>query len=126
MWEEDEHHSARHRAARRAGIVWLCVLVTLGDAFAAGIWTRPGGGMTYVLAVDPSQRGTIYAGTGRGGIFESTDAGKSWRRLTRSRRPRRIRALVADGTGRIYASDADGRLLERAKGDERWRVVDVG
>ncbi|HJQ82437.1 MAG TPA: hypothetical protein VKA21_00060, partial [Candidatus Binatia bacterium] len=102
----------------------MCLVVTIAAALAAGVWTAPGGGMTFALAVDPGHPGTVYAGTGRGGIFESTDAGQSWRRLTRSRRPARIRALAVDGTGTAWASDADGRLVKRGATADAWDVVE--
>jgi photosystem II stability/assembly factor-like uncharacterized protein len=108
------------------GSALLSVLVTFQSAIAAGLWDRPGGGIVFALATDPSKPATVYGGTARGGIFESTNAGKNWRRVTRVRRPGRIRALAVDGGGRIYVSDADGRLLESTDAGESWSVADSG
>jgi photosystem II stability/assembly factor-like uncharacterized protein len=112
--------------ATPAGRALLCVLVAFQNAIAAGIWERPGGGMTLALAVDPSRPRTVYAGTARGGIFESTNAGKTWRRLVYSRRAGRIKALAVDRAGTIYAGGADGRLLESTDAGESWAVVNTG
>src|SRR5438128_5862503 len=100
--------------------------LALGALLTAGIWTGAGGGMTFALAVHPSRPGTVYAGTERGGVFESPNAGRSWRRLTRSQRRGRIKALAVDGAGTVYLSDADGRLLRSMETRESWSVVDGG
>src|SRR5213594_468513 len=102
------------------GSALLCMLVASQSAIAAGIWQRPGGGMAFALAVASSKPGTAYAGTERGGIFASTNAGRSWRRLVRSRRPARIKALAAGRAGTIYASDADGRFLVSMDAGGSW------
>src|SRR5438128_4113439 len=106
-----------------AGIALVCLLIV--SAGAAGIWQRPGGGMTFALAVASSKPGTVYAGTERGGIFASTNAGRNWRRLLRGRRPARIKALAADRAGTLYVSDADGRLLVSLGGGATWSAGDA-
>jgi photosystem II stability/assembly factor-like uncharacterized protein len=87
------------------------------------IWERPGGGMTFTLAVDPSRPGTVYAGTARGGIFASTNRGKNWRRLMFSWRAGRIMALAVDGAGRVYAGLGDGRVLESTDAGGSWTAA---
>lgn len=87
------------------------------------IWQRPGGGMTFMLAVDPTRPGTVYAGTARGGIFVSTNRGKNWRRLHFSWQSGRITGLVVDRAGTVYAGRADGRLLESTDAGATWTVA---
>lgn len=111
-------------AGRAAGLA-LCTLVAPQITAAAGIWGRPGGGIAFALAVDPSRLGTVYAGTAGGGIFQSTDAGKSWRRLTRVKRRDRITALAVDGAGTVFAADAHGSVMKSADAGTSWTVVDV-
>jgi photosystem II stability/assembly factor-like uncharacterized protein len=87
------------------------------------IWERPGGGMTFALAVDPSRPGTVYAGTAHGGIFASTNRGRSWRRLMFSWRAGRVMCLAVDGAGRVYAAFADGRIKESTDAGGSWKVA---
>ena len=104
----------------------LCVLIASRSAIAARIWEAPGGGMVFALAVSRARPRTVYAGTARGGIFVSSNAGRTWRRLTRTRRPQRVKALAIDGTGTLYAADIDGRILVSTDGGEGWSVRDSG
>ena len=43
-----------------------------------GIRNRPEGGSISALAIDPITASTLYIGTSNGGLFKSTDGGKSW------------------------------------------------
>jgi photosystem II stability/assembly factor-like uncharacterized protein len=104
----------------------LAAIVERVASAAEGILTRPGGGIAFVLAVDPKTAGTIYAGAARGGIFQSTDAGKTWRRLARSPRPARINALAVDGTGRLLAGIDRGGVFQSTDSLERWILVATG
>jgi photosystem II stability/assembly factor-like uncharacterized protein len=60
-------------------------------------WRRSGLGRTPVLAVavDPSEAGTLYAGT-TAGVLKSTNAGATWQRLHGTLDGARIRALAID------------------------------
>jgi photosystem II stability/assembly factor-like uncharacterized protein len=60
-------------------------------------WRRSGLGRTPVLAVavDPSEAGTLYAGT-NAGLLKSTDAGATWRRLHGALDGARVGALAID------------------------------
>jgi photosystem II stability/assembly factor-like uncharacterized protein len=60
-------------------------------------WRRSGLGRTPVLAVapDPSEAGTLYAGT-NAGVLKSTNAGATWQRLHGTLDGARIRALAID------------------------------
>lgn len=59
------------------------VLGTLlcGAAHAGvNVWTNsgPGGGRVLCVAADPTNPGTVYAGTAFGGLFKSVDGGANW------------------------------------------------
>jgi photosystem II stability/assembly factor-like uncharacterized protein len=60
-------------------------------------WRRSGLGRTPVLAVaaDPSEAGTLYAGT-NAGVLKSTNAGATWQRLHGPLDGARVRALAID------------------------------
>ena len=87
------------------------------------IWEKPGGGMTFTLAIDPSRRHTVYAGTGRGGIFVSTDRGRSWRRVMFSWRAGRIMTVAVDRHGTVYAGREDGRIIRSTDRGETWKTI---
>src|SRR2546427_6914130 len=65
------------------GVLLGASLVTSSMTAEGGInsWTStngPNGGSIRALAVDPVTPATLYAGTGGGGVFKSTDGGGSW------------------------------------------------
>jgi photosystem II stability/assembly factor-like uncharacterized protein len=104
----------------------FCSLALAQRAHAESYWAGPGGGLVLTLAADPMRAGTVYAGTGRGGIFQSTDAGKTWRRLTRGPRPTWIKAVAVEGTGRVFAAIDVGGVLESTDSLEHWTRVPTG
>jgi photosystem II stability/assembly factor-like uncharacterized protein len=61
------------------------------------------------LAIDPGHRATLYAGTG-GGVYTSTDAGKSWRTLNTGLSVHDVRALALDA-GTLYAGTWGGGVV---------------
>src|SRR5256885_10222887 len=64
------------------GVLLGALLVTSSRTVEGGInsWTSngPEGGSIRALAIDPMTPGTLYAGTGGGGVFKSTNGGGSW------------------------------------------------
>jgi len=102
----------------------LTLLLTFHPAVAAEMWGRPGGGLTYVLAVDPRTPRVAYGGTGHGGIFETTNGGRAWTKLPARRRRGRVRAVAADRTGTVYAAAEDGALRKLLPGAPEWVVAD--
>ena len=90
------------------------------------MWAKPGGGMTFALAVDPTKPGTVYAGTERGGIFKSIDAGRTWRRLRFSWQSGRVVTVAVDGGGTVYAGREDGSFLKSTDGGESWNSIALG
>src|SRR5271169_6103205 len=80
--------SRTKRSYRKA--VFYCLLL-LSPAFLGWAnpvraqWSSAGpqGGEVLALAIDPVNPQTVYAGTG-GGIYKSTNRGKSWQLLNQS------------------------------------------
>src|SRR5437016_7880235 len=64
------------------GVLLSALLVTSSMTAERGInsWTNTGpeGGSIVALAIDPMTPATLYAGTGWGGVFKSTNGGGSW------------------------------------------------
>src|SRR5215472_10670634 len=56
----------------------LLLIHTLGPLGPAMASVGPFGGNVGPVAVDPSDPRTIYAGTGGGGVFKSTNGGTNW------------------------------------------------
>jgi hypothetical protein len=58
--------------------------VSAGDTAETNVWTSigPDGGIIYTLAIDPKTPTTLYAGIDDGGVFKSTDGGRSWSAVT--------------------------------------------
>jgi Beta-propeller repeat len=71
------------------------------------------------FAFDPSQPGTVYAGSVREGLFKTTDDGATWTRANLP--PQRIYAIAAqDAT--VFAA-GDGGLCRSRDHGETWTVV---
>jgi hypothetical protein len=111
---------------------------------AGGVWKTTNGGTSWLplddflaniavtcLALDPSNPGTIYAGTGEGffnadgvrgaGIFKSTDAGAHWTRLTATASNSNF-FFVND----IVVSNVNAQHVYAATGTGVWRSLDGG
>ncbi len=91
-----------------------------GDIFKSGdggaSWAPLGNDFTNltvnVLAVDPSNRERLFAGTLEGGVFESIDAGSTWAAINPGLRNPTVRALAIGGSpSRIFAG-TDGGVYE--------------
>ena len=118
--------------------------VMYAAAVAGGIWKTTDGGSSWAplndflaniavicMALDPSNPGTIYAGTGEGyfnadgvrgaGIFKSTDAGAHWTRL-----PATISNSNFFFVNDIVVSPANGQHVYAATRTGVWRSLDGG
>jgi hypothetical protein len=69
------------------------------------------------LAVDPTDSKHAVA-AGEGGLYESTDEGRSWKRLAQ-----RIGLLAWPSPERLYLVDGDGAVRRSADEGKRWRNV---
>ncbi len=90
------------------------------------------------LAIDPRRGSTVFAGTTRGGIFRSTDAGKSWQRVaTRHGEPKTepgnalpYAALAIEidplHPNTVYAASSTGGVLKSTDGGTTWATANTG
>jgi photosystem II stability/assembly factor-like uncharacterized protein len=90
------------------------------------------------LAIDPHRSNTVFAGTTRGGIFRSTDAGRSWQRVaTEHGEPKRepgnafpysVLAIVVDPIHHdtVYAASSTGGVLKSTDGGTTWGTTNNG
>ena len=82
--------------------------------------------VVFVLAPHPTEKGTLFAGTERTGVWKSTDWGVNWEPSSRGIVPTRIYALSQSPVGNntlyagtnsgLYASRDDGATWESATG----------
>jgi photosystem II stability/assembly factor-like uncharacterized protein len=80
------------------------------------------------LAVDPTDAGVLYLGTGgwvgQGyGVYKSTDGGESWLAANQGMLDYRISALALDPTQpqTVYAGGDNGELFKSTDGGQTWR-----
>src|SRR5580765_7517922 len=121
----------KENTMRRFDLVWILVLFCGGFAAAASAgvnsWTArgPEGRDVQILAIDPRDSATVYAGTYGNGIFKSDNGGASW---TAAGLPGAlIRSLVIDrSSGTIYAGTQQGGVFKRTDGARSWIAIGLG
>jgi len=107
------------------------VLVFVLSSFAAvrsvsaGVdrWTSlgPDGGSIWSLAADPASPGTVYAGTGGGGVWTSIDGGGHWTPAPEGLGNTGVSALAVS-SGRVLAGNGSGIYI-LTEGAAAWRRV---
>jgi photosystem II stability/assembly factor-like uncharacterized protein len=102
-------------ASADGGATWAALNAGLGDTHIGA------------LALDPRHPARLYAATENHGLYRSTDAGRSWRRVGRGPIPgqRRVNVLAVNpATSDLYAANGVGAL---GNGDwGLWRSADGG
>jgi photosystem II stability/assembly factor-like uncharacterized protein len=85
---------------------------------AAANWSRRGLSTVPILnlAVDPSNRAVLYAGSKSLGIFRSTDGGGSWSGFNTGLVARQIFAIVVSPDGRYLHAATAGGEFDRSSG----------
>ena len=71
------------------------------------------------FAVDPENPKVMYVAM-RDGLFKSTDAGETWRRLAKELKNLAAVALNPKRVGEVYVSTADGVIFKSADGGMTW------
>ncbi len=82
-----------------------------------------GGGWLWSLAVAPDEAGTVYVGCDVGGVYRSSDHGKSWRMLNRGLGNRYVQAFAIDPAhpSVVYAGTRGGVYKSLDRG-EHWTM----
>ncbi len=124
-------------------------VATAGSSFAkgSGVWKSIDGGNTWAqknngladlnittIVVSPSDSSTIFAGTGHRpyggmvghGIFKSTDAGNSWRKVNFPNLP--VNSIVVNPAtpSAMYAATFGQGVLKSTDGGENWSQAGTG
>jgi hypothetical protein len=100
-----------------------------GAAAPLGEWQLigPPGGNAEVLASDPRQPATIYAG-GRGGICRSRDGGRNWMPIISGLTHRNLRSIAIDpsDSSRLWVGTDGGGLFKSEDAGEHWLDANEG
>jgi photosystem II stability/assembly factor-like uncharacterized protein len=82
------------------------------------------------IAIDPQHTSTVFAGTTRGDVFRSTDAGRTWRQvavpptLPQSHQYAIVAFAIDHDT--VYAGRRTGGVIKSADGGATWRRANTG
>jgi hypothetical protein len=78
--------------------------------------------------IDPNTPSTIYAGTGGGGVFKSTNSGSNWTAVDTGLTSTAVYTLVIDPNtpSTIYAGTIGGGVFKSTNGGSNWTAVNTG
>ena len=101
---------------------------TGGTGGGLGCWASlgPYGGFVTALAEAPSDPSVVYAGIRDGGIFKSSDRGRTWARAGAGVPSRYVAGLAVDALDPQLAYAAGTPLLRTQDGGATWTVIDLG
>jgi len=118
-------------------MIGVCLTVLLGvepsaiwaqAATPAATWTSfgPDGPQTAAIAIDPQHSATLYAAT-NGGIFKSTDGGKSWNPANSGLPTFNVSRIVIgpQDPSQIYALTGSG-IFKSTDAGTSWNPVNAG
>jgi len=109
--------------------------ITIGS-YPDGAGRRRKGSAIQSLAIDPRGGATVFAGTTRGGVYRSTDAGRSWHRVAvahggpKAHRgfPNAVTAIAIDplDPDTVYVGSVNGGIFESTDGGTTWATANRG
>src|SRR3989442_732771 len=101
------------------GISWTLQETSFAET---NVWTNigPEGGTINILAVDPQNPRTVYAGSWFGGIYKSTNAGSSW---VKSGPTAATFALVIDPSNPAILYSAGTGIFKSSDGGASWNEI---
>lgn len=117
---------------RLSWVLSLCAAVIAAPGAAAGDirWTNVGpggGGWITCLAADPTNADVIWAGCDVGGIYKSTDAGRSWQILNEGLTAQYVeRIVIHPRQPRIVYAAGCGGVFKSVDGGRKWRWLRSG
>ena len=119
---------SRIGALRLAAVLLWSLHCSIASS-GANQWTPigPDGANVTVLAVDPANPSTVYAGTTSAGVFKSTDSGATWQGAGEGLPTTGISALVIDPVTRstVYAGTGSG-IFKSVDGGQHWSAQNRG
>ncbi|MFN8008736.1 MAG: IPT/TIG domain-containing protein, partial [Terriglobia bacterium] len=129
MWPENK---AGRGLWRKAGLWAGCLAILWGvpsELPAIDPWVShgPPGGKILSLAIDPQTPAILYAGTFGGGVFKSTNEGRSWTLASRGMTEPFVEALAIDpyAPATLYAG-TDGGVFRSNDRAGNWTPLYLG
>jgi photosystem II stability/assembly factor-like uncharacterized protein len=111
-------------------LLWLaCTEVAHGGRNGRNVWTAigPDGGFVTAVAVDPRHPATLYAGTSNGGLFKTTNGGRSWTSVHLGLGDFAVNALAIDPVNpKIVYAGTDAGIFKSTNGGESWSAASSG
>jgi len=88
----------------------------------------PVGGIITSIAIDPRNSSTVYAGTDGGGIFQSTDGGRSWTAANSGLTDSGVNvvAVAPSSPETLYAGTDGSGVFKSTDGGQAWSPVNTG
>lgn len=112
------------------------------DQTSFGVYKSTDGGETWLaandshtaqqdvnmLAIDPRDANTVYAGTVQGGVLRTRDGGRTWTPLNAGLRGVDVRALAIDAQNPLvmYAGVENGGLYKSIDAGAHWQISSAG
>lgn len=93
-----------------------------GDADGQVWEALPGGWAATLSQLIALPDGSVLAGGEDGLLLRSTDAGDNWTQLEAPTQASITRLFALPGGKRVFALDADGRILRSVNGGRRWQL----
>jgi photosystem II stability/assembly factor-like uncharacterized protein len=128
----DPHGRARAVSERRQMLARQAKSTALGATDWTSVAPTDIGGRTRTLWIDPTNGSRVLAGMATGGIWETTDAGASWRPVDDAAESLVISSIVSDpanprvlyaGTGEFSQGFYGYGVLKSTDGGQRWAVL---
>lgn len=91
-------------------------------------WIGPGGGLIAAVAIYPADSNIVYAGSWGGGVYRSTDRGRTWAWSSFGLTNTIIVSLAVDPTNPdvAYAGTYKGKLYKTIDGGQSWFLSSQG
>jgi len=100
---------------------------------AGGTWTAltvpTSNPSAYAVAVDPGDSNTLLASIDRGGLYQSTDGGQTWKNASAGLEPNgSISAIIFDPSNNdlVYVSDFLSGVFRSADSGSTWTKINTG
>ena len=120
--------SFARRGFLAAGVAILAL--ALRSTAIADVWSSvgPGGGSVFCLGRDSVHPAVLYAGTGRNGLFKTTDSGGHWMPIARAVSDKNVRAIVVDpgNPDTVYMATAGNGVFKSTDGGVTWGASNSG
>jgi ligand-binding sensor domain-containing protein len=107
---------------------WLLIALTFSFFSSIGLRAQaftkasgPHGGL--ITAVSVNATGEVLAGTNSAGLFQSSDNGQTWTRLTSGLSDTSITAVSVDNSGKIFVGTASSGVLTSTNNGESFSTI---